>query len=82
MNRPAIFSAPVGVRTRTALACLQSAERELRERRVALHDLAGDTVTFVSAHQGGTLMCFRSGATLVLPRGAVFDAAGLPVIEP
>jgi len=69
-----------GVRTRTALACLESAERELR--RVNLAALRGDAVTHVAPHPGGTLMRFRSGAAIVLPRGAVLDAAGAPVIAP
>jgi len=80
VNRaPALHALP-GVRTRTALACLESAERELR--RVNLAALRGDAVTHVAPHPGGTLMRFRSGAAIVLPRGAVLDAAGAPVIAP
>lgn len=82
MSRAPALNALPGVRTRTALACLESAARELLERPVDLTALRGDAVTHVAPHPGGTLMRFRSGAAIVLPRGSVVDAAGAPVIAP
>lgn len=76
--------APAGIRT--ALACLESAERELVERPaeqpLRLVDLVGDEVTLVEAHPCGTLMRFRSGAAFVLSWMTTYDTAGLRVIEP
>lgn len=67
---------------RSLSACLASAEALLQEHPTRLVDLVGETVSEVIPHRHGTCIRFGSGATIVIPSGGAFDAAGLPVIEP
>lgn len=63
-------------------ACLRSATRDLAERRVNVRDLAYETVAAVVEHRDGYRLCFASGTVIHINRGATFDVAGNPVIEP
>jgi len=63
-------------------ACLLTAARDLAEQRVDVRNLAYETVTAVVAHRDGYRLCFGSGAVIHINRGATFDVAGNPVIEP
>lgn len=67
---------------RTLCACLDSVEAQLTERALNLDQLVQDTVTGIDAHPQGICFRFATGAAIVVSRGAIFDAAGLPVIEP
>lgn len=63
-------------------ACLRSAVRDLTERRVDVRDLVDKTVLAVVPHRDGYRLCFSGGAVIHIDRGATFDTAGNPVIEP
>lgn len=62
-------------------ACLRSAS-EHPEKRIDVRDLAYETLVAVVPHRDGYRFCFGSGAVIHINRGATFDVAGLPVIEP
>lgn len=64
------------------MACLDSASRELTERRVDLAELVDDKIAAVVAHATGVRIHFCSGAAIHVDRGSIFDLAGNPVIEP
>lgn len=63
-------------------ACMRSAVQDLAEPRVDVSTLAYDTVTAVVPHRDGYRLCFASGTVIHIERGATFDVAGNPVIEP
>lgn len=63
-------------------ACMRSAVQDLAERRVDVRDLAQETLLAVVPHRDGYRLCFGSGAVIHINRGATFDTAGNPVIEP
>lgn len=63
-------------------ACLRSVVEDLAERPVNIADLAHQTVTAVIPHRDGFRLCFASGDVIHINRGATFDVAGNPVIEP
>ena len=63
-------------------ACLRSAASDLTERPVDVRNLAHETVTAVIAHRDGYRLCFASGTVIHIMRGATFDVAGNPAIEP
>lgn len=71
---------------RAIVACLDAvasgAADPVVERQTDLRDLVGEEVSRVSAHPHGICFRFGSGAAIVIPRGVMFDVAGLPVIEP
>jgi len=63
-------------------ACMRSAIQGLTERRVEVRDLVDKTVLAVVPHRDGYRLCFAGGAVIHVNRGATFDVAGNPVIEP
>lgn len=62
--------------------CLQSVAEELAEIRIDVRNLAQETLVAVVPHRDGYRFCFGSGAVIHINRGATFDTAGNPVIEP
>lgn len=67
---------------RTMAACLESAERELRERPLDLADLVGEEVNAVERCSYGVRIRFGSGRSLAFPSRVAIDAGGAAVIEP
>lgn len=63
-------------------ACMRNAIQDLTERRVDVRDLVDKTVLAVVPHRDGFRLCFSGGAVIHIERGATFDTAGNPVIEP
>lgn len=63
-------------------ACMRSAIQDLTERRVDVRDLVDKTVLAVVPHRDGFRLCFSGGAVIHIERGATYDTAGNPVIEP
>lgn len=67
---------------RTALACIDSAARELSEQPLELPSLVGEEVSAIERCCYGVRIRFGSGRSIAFPAGVTIDAAGAPVIEP
>lgn len=63
-------------------ACMRSAVQDLAERPVVMRDLVDKTLLAIVPHRDGYRLCFTGGAVIHIERGATFDTAGNPVIEP
>lgn len=67
---------------RALASCIDAVASVDGEQPVDVTNLAYETVTAVVAHRDGYRLCFASGAVIHIMRGATFDVAGNPVIEP